>query len=243
MNTSFVTSATASSASRRAIGDLGSRAGRLLTGALLVGLGLPAGGAAQEIDAGQLQLLEDGRRVGVERFRIWRAGQTVNAVANIDRPQGEEWQVGIQMDADLVPLKYGLQEGRRPLVSGDRYADRVRFHTASPEGERWKEFPPSAVGAIVEVGVAHHYFLLLHVLRAGGDGLSAIVPTRGERVDARLVGEADDRVSVGDRTVTATRYDLDIGDDRVRVWVDAQDKLLRVANGSGFEAVRLPPRG
>ena len=44
-----------------------------------MGAAAPAPAAAQELDAGQLQVNENGRRVGVERFRIWRAGSTVNA--------------------------------------------------------------------------------------------------------------------------------------------------------------------
>ena len=51
------------------------------------------------------------------------------------------------------------------LVSGERFADRVRFHSVTAEGERWKEYPARGVSAILETGVAHHYLVLLRVLR------------------------------------------------------------------------------
>jgi len=217
---------------------------RLAAGGLLTALfALPGPILAQELDAGQLQWRADGRRIGVERYRVWRTGSTVNAVATIERVQGEERKIGLQMDPDLVPMKYQFQEGRSPSISAERFADRVRFHTVSEDGERWREFPARSVRAIVELGVAHHYLVLLRILEGSPDDVAVVIPSRGERVTARLIGEAADRVDIGQGSVAATRYDIEIGDMRRSAWLDSEGKLLRVLDPStGREAVRLPAR-
>ena len=141
MSISCGTSAFASSETRSRVSDALRRAGRtrvwriVLPGLLL----WPSTAAAQELDAGQLQVRVNGRRAGVERYRVWRTGSTVNAVATVERAQEEAWQVRLQMDPALLPMKYELREGQVAIVSGERFADRVRFHSVSEDGERWKE--------------------------------------------------------------------------------------------------------
>jgi len=217
---------------------------RSATGGLLAALfAFPGLVLAQELDAGQLQWRADGRRIGVERFRIWRTGSTFNAVATIERVQGEERKIGLQMDPDLVPMKYEFRETGSPSISGERYADRVQFHTVSREGERWREFPPRSVRAIVEPGVAHHYLVLLRILEDNPGGVAVVIPSRGERARARLTGERADRVDIGQGSVAATRYDVEIGDIQRSVWLDSDGRLLRVLDpATGREAVRLPAR-
>ena len=197
---------------------------------------------AQELDVARLQLRADGERVGVERYRVWRAGGAVNAMGSVVRDQGEEQQIFLQMDADFRPVKYQVIEGRTTVVSGERFADRVRFHTVADGGERWKEFPADGVEAIVESGVAHHYLVLLQILQnAPSARVVIVIPSRGETAVARLVGEAPERVLVGDGAVAAIRYDLDIGGSRRSVWLDSEGRLLRILDEeNGLEALRLP---
>lgn len=218
---------------------------RGLAGSLAALAILPLGSSGQEIDAGQLQIREGGRQVGVERFRIWSAGGSVNAVATVDRGREAEWQVGIQLDGDWLPMKYELREARTPRVSGERLPDRVRFHVVSDAGERWKEYPPQTVAGILETGVLHHFYVLVRRLDGGGlSSVQVVVPTTGETAAVRLSGRASDQVSLGDRQVAATRFDLDVAGASVQVWIDADQRLLRVVDaGSGREAVREPSRG
>ena len=210
---------------------------------LLPGLLLwPSPGTTQELDAGQLQVRVDGRRVGVERYRVWRTGSTVNAVATVERVPEETWQVRLQMDPNFLPMKYELREGQVAIVSGERFADRVRFHSVSEDGERWKEYPVRGVRSILEIGVAHHYLLLVRILRdAPGERTEILIPTLGRAVLAQLAGQAAERVSIGEQSVAATRYDIDIDGARHSAWLDADDKLLRVVEPhTGREAVRMP---
>lgn len=218
--------------------------GALLLSPLLAGLPDPLPLAAQELDAGHLYLREAGRRVGTERFRVWQTGSTVNAFATVERVQRAAWQVRLQMDLDLLPVKYEVREGVSAVVSGERFPDRVRFHFATPEGERWKEYPVQDAAAIFESGIAHHYLVLVRALREAPDGrLKAILPLDGRAVTARLTGRTEERVSLGDESVDATRYEVDVEGARHRVWLDADDRLLRVVDAAGREALRAPPEG
>ena len=215
------------------------RRGRAL--ALPVFLLAPVAANAQELDAGHLHINVDGRRVGTERFQVWRTGSTVNAVARIEIVQQPTWEVGLQTDAELLPTRY-VMEGRGTLVAGQRFADRFRFHVTTAEGERWREYPLPDAGAILETGVAHHYLLLVLALReAEEERIALLLPAAGRSVTARLAGRAEEPVAVGEGSVAATRYDVDIDGAAHRVWLDADDRLLRVFDPvNEREAVRAP---
>ena len=218
--------------------------GALLLSPLLAALSAPLPLSAQELDSGHLYLREEGRRVGTERFRVWRTGSTVNAVASVERVQRAAWQVRLQMDPRLLPVKYEIREGVSALVSGERFPDRIRFHFATPEGERWKDYPVQDAAAILEPGVAHHYLVLVQALRQAPDGrMKAILPLEGRSVTVRLADRTGQRVSLGEEPVDATRYDMDIEGARHRVWLDADDRLLRVLDAGGREALRAPAGG
>lgn len=218
--------------------------GVLLLSPLLADAPAPPPLSAQELDAGHLYLREAGRRVGTERFRVWRTGSTVNAAASVERVQRTAWLVRLQMDPDLLPVKYEIREGVSALVSGERFPDRVRFHFATPEGERWKQYPVQDAGAILESGVAHHYLVLVRALREAPDGrLTAILPLDGRTVTVRLAARTEESVSLGEESVDATRYDVDMEGALHRVWLDADDRLLRVLDAEGREALRAPAGG
>jgi hypothetical protein len=203
---------------------------------------------AQQLDAGQMELLSGGRRVSVESFRVWRAGGVLNAVANLESSGavgGSALQVGLQLGADQRPSSYRLEEaGGSTRVQGQWTIDRAQLHITSPEGERWKELPSEGMSTVLERGVAHHYLVLVQMLRdSPGSRVIIIVPSLGERTSARLAGEQRDDVTIGDRTVVATRYDLEVGPGRQSVWLDAEGRLLRVSDpGGAIEALRMPSR-
>lgn len=222
------------------------RALRLSAAAGVAALCLAPAAGAQELDAGRLELRQGGQRIGTESFRVWRAGSTLNAVGTVEPPGGRagDFQVGLQINADHRPIRYERNvEGRRE-VEAAWSADRVRLHMVTEEGERWRELPSRGAGTVVGEGVAHHYLVLLQLLRESGGRVGVIRPTRGEALDARLGGEQSDGVSIDGRPVAATRYEIRLGSDVVNVWLDAGGRLLRVQDaGAGWDAVRLPERG
>ncbi|MDX1392872.1 MAG: hypothetical protein R3195_00715 [Gemmatimonadota bacterium] len=217
----------------------------LATGAALTAAAVvPTGTAAQEIDAGRLEVHQDGRRVAIESFRVWEAGANLNAGGSIEPVgnSGGEFQVGVALDAQLRPVRYELRGPGARVITGAWSVDRVRLHTITDEGERWRELASRGAGSVLEVGVAHHHLVLVRVLEGGGGRATVVVPLRGEAVDAQLVGQRSDEVTIDGRGIAATRYDLRIGGSQSSVWVDAEGRLLRVVDGSsGLEAIRLAP--
>jgi hypothetical protein len=219
-------------------------AGLLAALAVVTG-GSPSIAAGQQLDAGQLAIMRGGQRVGVESFRVWRAGPNLNAAANIEPSgnRGGEFQVGLELDGQLRPVRYQRRGSDGPALDGTWALDRVRIHMVTPEGERWKEVPSRGPGSVLDEGVAHHYLVLLHVLRETGGPVTILVPTLGESARATLSGEGADEVTVDARSIAATRYDIQIGGQARSVWLDAEGRLLRVRDpGSGLEAIRLPNR-
>lgn len=221
--------------------------GRAVAGTAVLSLAFLATGAtAQELDSGRLELREGGQRIGVESFRVWRAGSTLNAVATVQPPAGRpgQFQVGLQLNADHRPIRYERSvEGRR-AVEAVWSADRVRLHMITDEGERWRELPSRGPGSVLGEGVAHHLLVLVLVLREEESGhVGVIRPTDGEGGNASLGGETSEGVTIEGRSVAATRYEVRIGSTIYHVWLDAGDRLLRVRNVTdGWEAIRLPAR-
>lgn len=247
MNISYTTSAIDCSAIERTRERARGVRRALAAAAGLALASLATGVQAQELDAGRLELRQGGQRIGVESFRVWRAGSTLNAVANVEPPAGRpgKFQVGLQLNADRRPIRYERSvEGRRE-VEAVWSADRVRLHMISDEGERWRELPSRGPASVLGEGVAHHLLVLVLVLREEESGRAGVImPTAGEGADARLGGETAEGVTIEGRSVAATRYDVRIGSTVYHVWLDAEDRLLRVRNETeGWEAIRLPARG
>lgn len=205
---------------------------------------------AQELDAGRLEIRIDGRRQGVESFRIWREGGETKAVAQLtydDRP-AEAIDIRLQGDRSFRPTRYGLRapSGAVSAVDGAWNGDRLRLHIVAQGGERWKEFMTPGRVAILEEGVAHHLYLLLSQLGESPtqSRITVLVPSAGTQASASLQSSSEESVRIGEAVIAARRYDLDVGGDRVQAWRAADGRLLRVAwPATNRTAVRLPPEG
>jgi len=250
MNTSYAISAIDCSETARVRDRTGDGARRVSTAVAVTALSLSllaAGARAQELDAGRLELREGGQRIGLESFRVWRAGSTLNAVATVEPPAGRpgKFQVGLQINAEHRPIRYERSVDGRREVEAVWSADRVRLHMLSDEGERWKELASRGPASVLGEGVAHHLLVLVLVLRETQAGRAGVImPTAGEGGSAQLVGETPESVTIEGRSVAATRYEVQIGSTVHHVWLDAENRLLRVQNVTeGWEAIRLPSRG
>ena len=236
-------------------------AGGIVAVALVAGVGGAAASAsaagAQDFDQGRLYLHVGGERIGTESFRVWASGSIVDAVANIEIAEQSARRVGLRMDGELRPVRYsdqgpaatapgdGAPDGATVTVTAERGPDRIRVHVFELGGEdgeveSWREVPPREADVILDPSVAHHYLLLWLSLRESPEGaLTALIPRERRSVSARLDGSAPDEVRVGEESVPATRYDLVIDGHPRRVWLDAEERLLRVLDPqTGREAVR-----
>jgi hypothetical protein len=224
-------------------------AGPALAG-LLTALPHPASGqGVQALDEGRYEIRVGGRRVGTESFAIRREGSAVKAVGRITL-EGQaaslaEVDVRLQTDSNFRPTSYGLRARSGPVdgVDGVWNGDRLRLHLTTGQGERWKEFLTPGPVAILETGVAHHYFLLFRQLPRGwaGSSIAVVRPSVNEQATARITGGEEDPVQVGRERRSAVRYEVEVDGLQRTVWLDAEGRVLQVAFPEDDRiAVRLP---
>jgi hypothetical protein len=204
------------------------------------------------LDAGQFEILSGDRVVGTETFAIRRQGDEYMAVGRLTIEGGPDAlrsvELGLRADADFLPRRYELRslEGRPTNLAVGRSGRRLRLTNSTEEGERLTEFLAGPEMVLLERGVAHHYFFLVQRLARhrdpAGATLSALVPAEGRQVSVRVRGVAQDDLQIGGRTVSARRYDLEVAQEPVSVWVDGDaGRVLRVAVSTrGWSATRVP---
>ncbi|UCG74674.1 MAG: hypothetical protein JSV95_07835 [Gemmatimonadota bacterium] len=215
---------------------------------LLPGRELPAQ-AGDELDSGTYEILMNGQVVGLERFVVQNDGTVIRAAGRVSASAvgaailtGE---VRVQLDQEYRPDRYELKPSNGALVSviGLRRGGRLRLQTESDAGERVKEFVAPDDLVVLERGIAHHYFLLLGLVRgaADGDRVSLVVPSEGRQFRATVRDEGEESIPFGGGTLQARRYALEGEGERHAVWAAADGRVLRVeVPGSGWAAQRLP---
>ena len=133
-------------------------------------------GATEELDAGRFEIRVDGRPVGTEVFAIRRVGTKVRSVGRLQVENGEEawwpFEVRLQTNTDLEPEISELKFMAGPIqtVVGRRTENGLLIHTATDEGERYKEFGTEAGTIILEHGTAHHFVLMFRRLKVDAAG-------------------------------------------------------------------------
>ena len=208
-----------------------------------------AGQAGEELDAGIYEILLNGELVGLERFVVQSDGAAVRAAARVTSSREAagivSGEVRLLLDEAYRPDRYELKPSGGSLgsVVGLRRANRLRMQTESEEGERVKEFVAPDGLVILERGFAHHYFLLLGLVRegAGIQQLSLVVPSEGRQFRATVRDEGEEAVPVNGETVTARRYVVEGGGETHTLWESADGRVLRVEIPTlGWAARRRP---
>lgn len=217
-------------------------------GCLAVATELRAQGG-EELDAGTYEVLVNGELVGLERFVVQSDGAAVQAAARVTSSHETAGivagEVRLLLDQAYRPDRYELKPSGGDLgsVVGLRRANRLRMQTESEEGERVKEFVAPDDLVILERGFAHHYYLLLGLVRegTGGQQLSLVVPSEGRQFRATVRDEGEESVPVDGQTVTARRYVIEGGGEAHTLWASADGRVLRVEIPTlGWAARRRP---
>ncbi len=208
------------------------------------------GQTATELDAGRFEIRVQNRRVGVESFRVWREDGEVKAVGlvTLDGSGSAPMDVRLQADERFRPTRYGLRAPQAGVTSVDGAwtDDRLRLHITSSDGERWKEFLTPGQVAVLEDGVAHHVLLLLQLLPADpvGTRLTVIIPSRGEQSLAVVRSVRQEPIRLGDETMEARVYELEVSGSALLIWVDDDGRVVQVAAPDENRiATRLPDTG
>lgn len=248
-------SGTPPGATRRRRTAPGARAAPLLAALATVAIAPPPAARAQapgEVDAGTLEIREGGRRVASETFAVRRQGGRLVAVGRVsaEGAGGPSFEVGLEVDAELHPLRYELRPvaGSLPAVAVTRSGGRLRVVTRGAEGERLREFLASDDLLLVERGVAHHHGLIARsALRIPGEPPrrvgDALSPLDGARVPIVLRASAETTLNVGGTERPARRLELSFGEETRIVWLASSGELLRVEIPSrGWTATRTGGR-
>ncbi|MFQ5690542.1 MAG: hypothetical protein ACE5HQ_09750 [Gemmatimonadota bacterium] len=235
------------------------RAGVLCVGLSALG---PAAGArsalalaqsVRELDSGRFEIRVHDRKVGTETFAIRREGTRVRAVGRItvDTAAGGPISEDVRLQANAVfrPNGYALRSTSGPIheIDGVWNGNRLRLHISSDEGERWKEFLTRGRVAVLERGVAHHFFLFFRQLAgtaAVGSRVPVIVPSRNLKATAIVRERREGSVVMGGSERKAVRFEVEVAGVRNLVWLGDRGRVLQVATPSeGRVAIRLPEEG
>jgi hypothetical protein len=202
------------------------------------------------VDEGTFLLFENGREVGTETFTIRRAGTGEEArwiargIVEFSGSAGS-WSMAPALEAQgdrLTLAAYQLkvsgdqEEEIYVSLSGRRYLAKV----VSDEGEQMREFRAVPGLLLLEDGVAHQYFLLRPYLEGEGTTLTALIPRRSRQIRMRVVSVGTETISLpGGVSVPARHFRLEAGEDSREVWLDEQDRVVRVQiPATGFRADR-----
>lgn len=215
-----------------------SRALAALAAAVLT---MPSALAAQvqNVDAGTFRLLVNGREVGTETFQIRQNGTGAEAVIiatgrTVLAGGGGSQEVESQLQvsgAGLRPAGYNVMVdgAESQTIQGRVSGGRVSAIIRSSAGENMREYLASQGAAVVDEGVAHHYYFVARLAESGTTRVPILVPRESRQAMAEVVRGGSESISAGGRTVQGTRITVRLqgGGERI-VWVDAQNRVLRL---------------
>lgn len=191
-------------------------------------------------DEGSFTVTRGGATVGREEFRILRqpAGGGTELVARALAAYGDRRIApALQTDERGSPLRYQVEvrTGRTVEQRLTGQLARGRFATQMQAGstESAREYLIGDGTLVVDDELFHQYYFLALRRTGAGAGLSVLAPRRNVHGPVRVSEAGAERVTVGGRTLDATRLEVTEAGGRTRtVWVDGGGRVLRVASPS-----------
>lgn len=187
------------------------------------------------VDEGTFRIAVRGSEIGTENFTIRRSGSGANATTvaqgRIVLDTGEQTRTVLELrGADLRPAAYQIEVSGddRQSIRGRAAGSRFRATIVSSSGERMREYLVNDRAVILDDGVAHHHHFLAAGLDGGGS-IPVIVPRQSRQVSARVNDRGTETVEIAGQQLSARHFAVSISglDDR-SIWVDAEDRILRL---------------
>ncbi len=208
---------------------------RLLAAAILLFGAEVTLGQTATLDEGAFVIDVNGRQIGTETFRIRRSGQgdaaVVIAQATLKLNSGDIESVTTLLQAlgrDMTLTGYQVRVSTDEVTRLTQAGQRLEAVTTSSTGQREREYRGGPQAVVLEEHMAHHYFFLGHRAGPAPSSLSVIVPRSGEQARGTLVQGGVEQVQVAGTQVSAQRLTLDVGGTVHVIWVDQQNRVLRV---------------
>lgn len=207
---------------------------------MVAGALAPSGAGAQDpnlVDQGRFDVRLGDRAVGSETFAVRRQGDGYMAVGRIQLEGSGTWlrsaEVLLSTDGNFAPVRYRHEStgaGEPRSIAFGRTGTRIRITVTDPEGDRVSELLARPGHVLLGPGIAQHYYFLVRRLATGAqENLTALIPGEGREAPVRVVESSDASVEIGDSSVAARRWELDIGGATHLVWADPSDgRILRV---------------
>ena len=198
------------------------------------------------LDEGAFVIDVEGRQIATETFRVRRSGQgeaaVVIAEASLAFTGGDIESLTTLLQArgrDLELKGYQVRLSSDEVTSLRDNGQRLEAVTTSPAGQREREYRGGADAVVLEDLVAHHYYFLGHRARPEARSISVIVPSAGSQARANLIQGNVETVQVAGTQVSAQRLTLDVRGKQHDIWVDQQNRVLRVEiAANSYVAVR-----
>jgi len=218
---------------------------------------LPGAVVAQavEVDEGTFIVELGGRAVGTETFRIRRSGFGDNArtiaQGTLEIVQGGSRQmmqsalgtlgVGMSLDAYQMNVSAPSELSIRLEIRGGRMVSSSSSEAANEEREN-RQNQEQTPTVVLDRFFAHHYFFVAPHQTPGELRISAIFPRLGVQSTGTLRMTTVEPVTIGGATIAAQRLELSIDGAVHDIWLDGQNRVLRVQISSqNYVAVRRNP--
>ena len=219
-------------------------------------LAAEAGAQAVDVDEGTFIVEVGGRAVGTETFRIRRSGFGDNArtiaQGTLDIVEDGSRQtiqsllgaIGGGMFLDAYQVK--VSPPSELSIRLERRGSRMISETSSRSGVEEREYRralPQTPTVVLDRFFAHHYFFIARYQTPSEFHLSAILPRPGGQSNGTLrMAEVETLTLGGQTTIQAQRLELRIDGFVHDIWLDAQNRVLRVQIPSlDYVAVRQDP--
>lgn len=211
---------------------------------------------AVEVDEGTFIVEIGGRAVGTEIFRIRRSGFGDNArtiaQGTLDIVEDGSRQTiqsllgtvggGMLLDAYQVKVSPPSELSIRLERRGSRMVSEASSKSGVEEREYRRSLPQTPT-VVLDRFFAHHYFFVGAYQAPSEIQLSAILPRPGGQSNGTLrMAEVEPVIIGGKVTIQAQRLELSIDGVVHDVWLDGQNRVLRVQIPSlDYVAVRRDP--
>jgi hypothetical protein len=195
------------------------------------------------IDEGTFVITRQGAPSQTESFRIVRLDDaTIRATGQLTSGTTRTSST-LVTDTLGTPVEYRLEVRENGALTTSIAAvarsGRLSARTTLQHGdESMREFPITRGSCLILEDELLHQAYFAGLARRGG-AFQVISPRSAKSRSATLTAHGLEPVTVGGRSVTATRYSLDNGTGRRDFWVDSAGRLLRVElPDAGIRATR-----
>ncbi len=191
------------------------------------------------IDEGTFDVTVAGRPVGTETFSIVRTGdgadaQTLaRAQVRIDMEDGSRQLAPLLRTEGLAHILSRYQLKTAGIDEREVYVERSgarRLHATvvTSEGQREQEFRFQPDAVVLEDGVTHHFHFLAARIASGSRTVPVLIPAGRDQLTAEISEGTREGVEIAGTSVSAMRYQVRYGTATRLVWLDDQQRVLRV---------------